>query len=441
MKIGFISLGCPKNQVDTEAMIARAKACGYRVVNDKNKADIIVVNTCGFLDSAREEAVDTLIECGQLKAKGRLQHLLAVGCLPQICGQELMDELPELDGIAGISALNEIDSLLQEICSGNRCIRITDPSSVEVRFSPRTLVSSPGSAYLKIADGCDNACSYCLIPRIRGKYRSKTVEDILLEARHLASGGVKEIILIAQDSGLYGSDKEGGEGLPELLERLCALEGFEWLRLMYLHPEHVSDRLLDVVAAQPRIVPYLEIPVQHGSDSVLKRMNRRYDRDQLVKLLERIRVRVPGIALRTTVMLGFPGESESDFRNLVDFISAAEFDWLGSFVFEPQEGTAAYKWSDDAVPEEEARSRRDQVMQLQQDITRRKNQARLGACETILVEKRLGSNLYTGRGSWQAPEIDGLTIIKSRGRLERGQMTSAVLKGIRNYDMIGECEA
>lgn len=439
MKIGFISLGCPKNQVDTEVMIARAKACGYQIVSDQNKAEIIVVNTCGFLDSAREEAVDTLIECGELKRKGRLQYLLAVGCLPQLCGSELLEELPEVDGLAGISALHEIDSLLESVRAGQRCLQVVDPSTVELSYAPRVPVSFPGTAYLKIADGCNNACSYCLIPSIRGRYRSKPAEHVLREAQQLLNQGVKELVLIAQDSGMYGSDLGPDHQLPDLLRRLCRLDGLQWLRLMYLHPEHVSESLLDAIAAEAKIVPYLEIPIQHASRSVLRSMNRHYGPDELRRLIARIRTMIPGVALRTTVMVGFPGESAADFQQLLDFIRETEFDWLGSFIFEPQQGTAAGKLNATAVPGVEALKRQELLMDLQRGITRRKNQDRLGARETVLVERRLSTRLYAGRSRWQAPEIDGITVIKSQNRLERGQMVDVMLKGIRDYDMIGEC--
>lgn len=437
MKIGFISLGCPKNQVDSEIMIARLKAGGHRIVNDKNKAEIIIINTCGFIDSAREEAVDTIIECGELKKNGLLQHLIAVGCLPQICGSELLEEIPELDGVAGISAIRDIDKIVAEVQRGQRSIRSGDASSVPLEYLPRTLISQTGSAYLKIADGCDNVCSYCLIPSIRGRYRSKPPTDIFKEAAGLVQGGVRELVLIAQDSGLYGADLETPSDLEQIILGLSELDQLRWVRLMYLHPDHVSDRIMELIGQESKAVPYIEIPVQHASERVLRAMNRHYTNDELVSLFGRMRSKIPDLAIRTTLMVGFPGESDQDFEILKDFVQEVAFDWLGVFIYEAQDGTPAAAFSD-IVPDQVAQYRRDEIMRLQQKITRSKNQARIGRTEDILIEKRVSSQLYLGRGFWQAPEIDGLTMVKSDSKLEIGQMVRTLLKGIRNYDMIGE---
>ncbi len=438
MKLGFISLGCPKNLVDTEIMIARARSCGYRIVNDKSKADIIIVNTCAFLDSAREEAIDTLIECGELKRTGRLQYLLAVGCLPQVCGEELIAEMPELDGASGIGAHQNIESLLKEVIDGHRPCIVNEANSTGLHYAPRFLSTAPGMAYLKIADGCNNCCSYCLIPSIRGRYRSKTAPEIMLEVRQLAASGVKELVLIAQDSGLYGSDLGWKDGLAELLPDICQVDGLEWIRIMYLHPDHISERLLETVASQEKIVPYLEVPVQHASSKVLKAMNRNYSQDYLITAFQQMREAIPGLTIRTTLMLGFPGETEQDYNVLKEFVKSVEFDWLGSFVYEPQEGTRAATYGEDLVPAEIAASRQSEIMQIQQGITRKKNLARIGSTERILVQKRHSAQLFSGRGGWQAPEVDGITMIKSETRLERGQMVEVTLKAIRRYDMIGE---
>ncbi|MCX5779344.1 MAG: 30S ribosomal protein S12 methylthiotransferase RimO, partial [Firmicutes bacterium] len=342
MKVGFISLGCAKNQVDTEIMIATLKRAGYKIVNKMDRAEIIVINTCGFIDAAKEEAINTIIETGKMKTAGRLQYLLATGCLAQRYGQELLDEMPELDGIVGISHFIEIDQVLQRIQAGERMALVGQPPELFIEKGPRVLTTPPGSAYLKITEGCNNRCSYCAIPLIRGMLRSRPRAEIVHEAHELVEQGVRELVVVGQDTAQYGWDLTGQRDLPILLRELGAVDGLEWIRLMYLHPAHIDAEIIASIAGVDKVLHYLDIPIQHAADPVLKSMNRRHDHRQLQALIHRLRENLAGLVLRTTVMLGYPGETEADFQILFDFVRENEFDWLGAFAFTAEEGTPAH---------------------------------------------------------------------------------------------------
>ena len=437
MNIGFISLGCSKNQVDTEIMIGIMKKSGYKIVNVLEKADIIVINTCGFINEAKEEAINTIIKTGKLKAEGRLQYLLATGCLAQRYGEELLDEMPELDGIVGISSFTDIDNAVQRIQSGERVAMLAKPSEVFMEKGPRVLTTPAGSAYLKITEGCNNRCSYCAIPLIRGNLRSRPRNEVIQEARELAAGGIRELVVVGQDTAMYGADLVGSGDLPNLLKELVTIDELEWIRLMYLHPAHIDEQIINIVAKENKVLPYLDIPVQHAANNVLKNMNRKHDFELLNYLIKRLREQVNNLVLRTTVMLGFPGESEDDFKLLYDFVGETEFDWLGAFSYAPEEGTTAYTMPEQ-VPEEVKQQRRDSIMRLQKRITRKKNMSRIDKDEKILISSHLSKNLYVGRGYFQAPEVDGITMVKSESKLVKGSFINVHLKGIRNYDMIGE---
>lgn len=437
MKVGFISLGCSKNQVDTEIMIATLKRAGYKIVNKMDRAEIIVINTCGFIDAAKEEAINTIIETGKMKTAGRLQYLLATGCLAQRYGQELLDEMPELDGIVGISHFIEIDQVLQRIQAGERMALVGQPPELFMEKGPRVLTTPPGSAYLKITEGCNNRCSYCAIPLIRGKLRSRPRAEIVHEAHELVEQGVRELVVVGQDTAQYGWDLTGQRDLPALLRELGAVDGLEWIRLMYLHPAHIDAEIIASIAGVDQVLPYLDIPIQHASDPVLKSMNRRHDHRQLQALIHRLRENLAGLVLRTTVMLGYPGETEADFQILFDFVRENEFDWLGAFAFTAEEGTPAHGMAAQ-VPEEIRRERREAIMQLQQGITRQKNMDRIDQRVKVLISSHPSKNLYLGRAYFQAPEADGITMVRSSGKLTKGDFVEVDLKGIRNYDMIGE---
>ncbi|MEN6326886.1 MAG: 30S ribosomal protein S12 methylthiotransferase RimO [Syntrophomonas sp.] len=437
MNIGFVSLGCPKNRVDTEIMMAILKNTGHKIVNSLVDADAVIINTCGFINSAQEEAIDTIIETGKLKENGKLKYLIATGCLTQRFGLQLLDELPELDGIAGIASLTRIHELIAGVQNGERIMAIEPVPEVFLEKGPRLLSTPPGSAYLKISEGCNNRCSYCTIPSIRGNLRSRPLEELVLEARDLAKRGVKEIVLVAQDTGVYGWDLYGRHTLTDLLKEINKIEGLVWIRLMYLHPLHISDELIDTLTGESKIIPYLDIPIQHAANKILKLMNRQHDTLHLRKLVADLRHHINDLVLRTTVMVGFPDETEDDFKQLYDFVGETEFDCLGVFAYAAEEGTPAAVM-EAQVAEEVKLQRLHEISALQQKISRRKNIARLDTQVKILVSSQSGKNLYLGRGYYQAPEVDGLTVVKSKSRLTKGEFYDVQLVGVRNYDMIGE---
>jgi ribosomal protein S12 methylthiotransferase len=437
VNIGFISLGCPKNRVDTEIMMGILKKAGHRIVDSLHKADLIIVNTCGFITAAKEEAINTIIQTGKLKKTGGLKYLLATGCLSQRYGTELLDEMPELDAVIGISSFTSIDKAIEAVIAGERIVWVDEPPASFIEEGPRTLTTPAGSAYLKIAEGCSNRCSYCAIPLIRGNLRSRPADQVLSEAEGLVAAGVKELVIIAQDTAVYGADLANGIGLPELLTSLGEINGLEWIRLMYLHPSHLNDNIINVVAREPKIVPYLDIPIQHTSDKILENMNRKHNREDLNSLIIKLRKSIPGLVLRTTLMVGYPGEDSNDFSNMLEFVRENEFDWLGVFSFVPEEGTAAARL-DNQVPEEIKEERKDAILRLQSGITRKKNISRLNRVERILISSEISKNLYLGRGYYQAPEVDGVTLVKSETKLSRGTFVNVQLKGVRDYDTIGE---
>ncbi len=436
MNVGFISLGCSKNRVDTEIMIAIMKNSGYKIVNKLERAEIIIINTCGFIDDAKEEAINTIIETGKMKTAG-LQYLVATGCLAQRYGQELLDEMPELDGIVGISFFTEIDKVISRIQQGERVALSGKPPAAFIEKGTRVLTTPPGSAYLKITEGCNNRCSYCAIPLIRGNLRSRPQSEIVQEARELAARGVRELVVVGQDTAVYGSDLAESCDLPSLLAEMNQIAGLEWIRLMYLHPAHITERIIDAIAAENKVLPYLDIPIQHSADRVLKNMNRKHDYQHLASLIQRLRERIDRLVLRTTVMLGFPGEMETDYQCLYDFVKTTQFDWLGAFAFRLEEGTPAYTMPD-PVPEAVKAERLAAIMRLQQGITRRRNMDRLNAREPVLISSQASKNLYIGRAYFQAPEVDGITMVKTGAKLVKGSLVEVQLKAIRDYDMIGE---
>lgn len=437
MKVGFISLGCAKNRVDTEIMMGVVKNAGHRIVESLEEAETVVINTCGFISEAQEEAIDTILETARLKETGALKHLLAVGCLTQRFGKQLYEEMPELDGVLGISPFGALAGALDKMAGGERVLRVGPLPEHFIEKGPRILSTPPGWAYLKIVDGCDNHCRYCTIPSIRGKYRSRPMEELYKEAQKLAHRGIKELILVGQDTAEYGRDLYGEGQVPRLLDLLGQVQGLEWLRIMYLHPAHIDQAIIEAMAGQEKVVPYIEIPVQHAASRILDKMGRRHDREYLEELIARLRDRIPDLVLRTTVMLGFPGEKEDDVRELEDFIKSMQFDWLGAFVFQAQEGTPAASMPDQ-VGDAEKIERRDRIMATQKRITRRKNLARINTRQRILVSDQAAKNLYLGRGYFQAPEVDGVTLVKSEHSLKKGQFYQTILKAVRDYDMIGE---
>jgi len=439
VNVGFISLGCPRNQVDTEIMMDILKKSGHRIVNTIERADVVVINTCGFITDAKQESIDTIIETGRLKDSGAVKYIVAAGCLVQRYGQELIEEMPELDGVLGISRFKEIHRAISAIENGEKPVMLGDAPTEYIENGPRVLTTPPGMAYLKIAEGCNNFCSYCAIPAIKGRLRSRPIEDIEQEARLLVKKGIKELVIIAQDTAAYGMDIYNKRSLPEVLKKLSAIDELSWLRVMYLHPAHFDRELIESIAREEKVIPYLDIPIQHVSNRILEKMNRRHDFRHLQTLISDLRSEIDDLVLRTTVMLGFPGEDEQDYKQLYDFVADTRFDCLGTFAFTPEEGTRA-ELMDNQVPVEIAQQRVDSIMRLQKKISRDKNINRIGRKEQILVSSQLDKNLYIGRGYYQAPEIDGVTIIKTPVRLKKGEFVEVELKGVRDYDMIGEIE-
>ncbi len=437
MEIGFISLGCAKNRVDTEIMMALVRKSEHKLTNSIENADLVVINTCGFINAAKEEAIDQIINTGQRKEEGKLRYIIAAGCLAQRYGQELLDEMPEIDGLVGISTYHDLLTVIDQVIAGQRpaCIRPAPNEFIE--RGERVLSTPAGSAYIKITEGCDNHCTYCAIPLIRGPLRSNPEAEIIKEAENLALKGIKELVILGQDTALYGRDLQMNNALPSLLKQLNQIEGIEWIRLMYLHPAHINQAIIEGVAENNKVIPYLDIPVQHAASAILKRMNRGHDLEHLYTLFDGLKTEVRDLVLRTTVMTGFPGETEQDFRQLADFVSSIRFDWLGCFAYSSEEGTAAALWPDQ-IPEEIKQERMNQIMKIQRKITRQKNISRLGQTLPILITGQKSRNLYTGRGYYQAPEVDGITIVKTPQKLSKGEFVPVRLKGVRLYDMIGE---
>ncbi len=437
MNIGFISLGCSKNRVDSEIMMALLKQGGHKIVDSVNRADVVIINTCGFIADAKEEAIDTIIEVGELKEKGIINHIIATGCLAQRYGQELMQEMPELDAVVGIADFLEIKEVVEKVKNGQQVVLTNKPPTVFMEKGPRLLTTPKGSAYLKITEGCNNKCTYCAIPSIRGALRSRSLEDLLEEARSLTGQGIKEIVLIGQDTASYGKDLDYQFNLAALLTKLSELTDLEWIRVMYVHPAHLTPDIIEVIGQEKKVVPYLDLPIQHAANNILKNMNRKHEDKLLSSLIDNLRSNIKDLVLRTTVMLGFPGETEENFNQLYRFIEDTQFDWLGAFKYNAEENTPAYLMAD-RVNEDIMQERLDKILTLQNQITRRKNIARLGSKQKILVSSQVSKNLYIGRGYFQAPEVDGITMIKSKNALVNGEFAEVILKAVRNYDMIGE---
>lgn len=437
VKVGMISLGCAKNQVDGEVFMASLKAAGYELVDDVAMADVAIVNTCGFIESAKKESIDEILELALLKKEGRIKKLVATGCMAERYQREMRKEIPELDGVLGIGANADPAAYLR---------RLLDEGSVEA-FPPkdklplcgeRELTTPSWSAYLKIAEGCGNRCSYCAIPLIRGGYRSRPMEDIEAEARALVADGAKELVLIAQDTTRYGIDLYGAYSLAELLRRLCQIEDLRWLRVLYCYPDAITDGLLEVMAQEEKVLPYIDLPLQHCSGKILRAMNRRGDRDSLAALIEKIRAKVPGVVLRTTLITGFPGEKEEDFTELAEFVKETGFDWLGCFPYSQEEDTPAAELPDQ-VDQEEKERRAEIIMDTQIDSMDRKCQGYVGQTLEVLVE---GFDRYAecwfGRSYRNAPDVDGKVFFTTNGRRPAlGHFVQVEIEDWMNGDLTG----
>ena len=436
IKVGMISLGCPKNQVDAERMLANLDRNSFEIADCYEGVDAVVVNTCGFIDEAKQEAIENILEMAQLKEEGTVGKIIVSGCLSERYKEQIFEEMPEVDAVIGIGAIGRIDEIVRRVLKGERILDI--PPKEELPLCGERLLTTPEYwAYLKIADGCSNRCAYCAIPGIRGDYRSVEMDMLVEEARQLAAAGTKELILIAQDTTAYGKDLYGEYKLPELLNRICEVDGIEWIRLLYCYPDKVTDELLEVMKNQPKVLHYIDLPVQHASDKVLARMNRHGDSALIRDTIARIRAALPDAVIRTTIMVGFPGEGEDEFETLAEFVNEIEFDRLGCFSFSPQEGTPAYDM-DEQVDDEVKSRRGDIIMADQLEIVTLKNEDKVGKDYRVIVESYDGySDSYSGRTYMDAPEIDGTISFTTDKKYEPGDFVNVRVIGVNDYDLIG----
>lgn len=437
IKIGMVSLGCSKNLVDSERMLYKFRKRGYELVTEPGLSDIAVVNTCGFIQSAKEEAIETILELVKLKEEGTIKKIVVTGCLSERYQQEMADEFPEIDAVVGIGDQKDIIDILDHVLANERVVHFDNKINLPVT-GERIISTLPFFAYLKIAEGCNNCCTYCAIPKIRGPYRSVPMEEVLKEAKWLAENGVTEIIVIAQDTTRYGEDLYGKSKLPELLEKLCGIDGLKWIRVLYCYPERITDELLEVIANQEKIVKYMDIPIQHCNGEILKRMNRRGDRQFLTELMKKIRNKVPDIVIRTTLITGFPGETQEQFEELAEFVKDMRFDRLGCFAYSQEEGTAAAKF-DGQLDEEIKTHRADIIMEQQQLISEEKNSEKMdGVFEAVVEGFDKWAECYFGRTAGDAPDIDGKIFFTSDEKLEIGQYVTVKITDTLDYDLIGE---
>jgi ribosomal protein S12 methylthiotransferase len=435
-KVALVSLGCSKNLVDSEVMLNILSNNKYKLTRNTSSADVIIVNTCGFIESAKQESIDNIIELGQMKKDGNCKVLIASGCLAERYNDDLMKEIPELDAVIGTGDYKNILEVIESAMVGNKVVKFGNQENVDIHELPRVLSATTGSTYLKIAEGCDNRCTYCIIPKLRGKYRSRKFEDVIKEAKQLAAQGIKELNVIAQDTTRYGMDLYGKYRIAELLDELSKIEGIEWIRLLYSYPDEFNDDLINVMATNDKVCKYLDIPIQHASNNVLKRMGRRTTKEEIKSLVNNLRSKIPNIALRTTLIVGFPGETEEDYKELVDFVKEIRFDRLGVFTYSREEDTPAYQL-EDQVDQEIKLNRQERIMLLQSDISMDNNQKMVGRMIKVMVEGKEGKK-YFGRSYKDAPEIDGNVFFSSNEKHNPGEFTYVKIKEATEYDLIGE---
>ena len=442
MKILFISLGCDKNLVDTEMMLGQLSQEGFTFTDDEYEAEVIVVNTCCFINDAKEESINTILEMAELKKQGTLKALVVTGCLAQRYKEEIQTEIPEVDCILGTTAIDQIVEAVKEVLNGQAVglKHIEDINRKPVYGKKRIMTTGGHYAYMKIAEGCDKHCTYCIIPKIRGNFRSVPMEALVEEAKGLVEQGVKELILVAQETTLYGQDLYGRKALPELLDRLNEIRGLYWIRILYCYPEEVTDELIDAIKRNDKVCHYLDIPIQHGSDAVLKRMGRRTNEQQLRDIVDKLRTEIPDICLRTTLISGFPGETEEDHEAVMHFVDDLEFDRLGVFTYSPEEDTPAAMMADQ-IEEEVKEDRRAEIMELQQEIAYDKADAMIGRKMMVMIEGKVADeNAYVGRSYKDAPNVDGYVFVNTGKNLMTGDFVLVVITGSYEYDLIGEIE-
>lgn len=438
MKIMFVSLGCDKNLVDTEMMLGQLYEKGYEFTDDENAADIVVVNTCCFIGDAKEESINTLLSMAELRKSGQLKALIAAGCLAQRYKEEIQTEIPEVDAILGTMAIDAVTEAVDEVLTGQKQNHYRDIDDVPVYGKKRIVTTGGHYAYLKIAEGCDKHCTYCIIPKVRGKYRSVPMESLIKEAAELAEGGVRELILVAQETTLYGRDLYGKKSLPELLKKLAGIPGIYWIRILYCYPEEIDEELIAAIKTEDKVCKYLDIPIQHASDRILKRMGRRTTKADLTAVIGRLRQEIPDICLRTTLITGFPGETKEDHEEVLAFVDETEFDRLGVFPYSQEEDTPAAEMEgqlEDSLKEEW----RDEIMELQQEIAFEKAADMVGKVLTVMVEGKVADeDAYVARTYKDAPGVDGYLFINTTANLMTGDFVKVQVTGSNEYDLIGE---
>ena len=438
-KLGMVSLGCPKNAVDTELVLGDLQGDEYEITSDQKEADVIIVNTCGFIESSKKESIDAILEMAALKTDGKCKKLVVTGCLSERYSDELLKEIPEIDHMLGVNQYPRLKQILKESDSQKENTsrnHVHEPAEYFESYMNRVLTTPFYSAYLKLGEGCSNKCAFCIIPKIRGQFRSRSPESIIAEAEHFAQHGVKEFNLISQDTTMYGVDLRMKNGLVQLLKSLAKINGIEWMRLFYCYPTFINSELIEYIASEEKVCNYVDVPLQHTHDFMLKRMKRQETEKGVRSMIDELRTKVPGIALRTTFITGFPGETDEHFKHLLGFVREVEFDHVGVFTYFHEEGTTAYNYQD-LVPNKIAVSRRDELMSAQQEINRKKNKARVGKILPVLVEGADPEEEYlvTGRLATQAPEIDGQVIIEE-SEVEIGQISPMLITGSTDYDLV-----
>ena len=438
MKILFISLGCDKNLVDTEVMLGMLASRGYEMTNDEQEADIIVINTCCFIHDAKEESIQNILEMAEYKKNGSAKALIVTGCMAERYRQEILDEIPEVDEVLGTTAYDRILDAVDAALVGQHEVMTADLDALPLPETRRLVTTGGHFAYLKIAEGCDKHCTYCIIPKIRGNFRSVPMERLLKEAQDLAEQGVKELILVAQETTLYGKDLYGEKSLPKLLRELCKISGIRWIRILYCYPEEITDELIQVMKEEPKICHYLDLPIQHANDTILKRMGRRTSKQELIDIVQKLRKEIPDICLRTTLITGFPGETQEQHEEVMEFIDTLEFDRLGAFTYSPEEDTPAATF-EDQIDEEVKEDRQADIMELQQEIAFDKAEDMIGREVLVMIEGKVADeNAYVGRTYRDAPNVDGLIFINTDVELISGDFAKVKVTGALDYDLIGE---
>lgn len=438
MNVLFVSLGCDKNLVDSEVMLGLLRDKGYSLTNEEAEADIIVINTCCFIHDAKEESIQTILEMAEYKQAGRLQVLLVTGCLAQRYQSEILTEIPEVDAVLGTTATDKIVETIEQVLEGKQVEQYADLQALPLPETNRVNTTGGYYSYLKIAEGCDKYCTYCIIPSLRGKFRSVPMERLVKEAQFLAEGGAKELILIAQETTIYGVDLYGKKMLPELLDRLCEIEGIEWIRLLYCYPEEITDELIETMKRQTKVCHYLDMPIQHAADTVLKRMGRRTNHKELNDLIAKLRREIPDIALRTSLITGFPQETEEEHQELLEFVQSAGFERLGVFTYSKEENTPAAKMKGQITKKVKLK-RQKELMKLQQEVSKRRGEEKVGKIIKVMIEGKLPEeNIFIGRSYMDAPNVDGLVFVHSKDSYLSGEFVDVKITQAKEYDLVGE---